>query len=453
MARYIQRHPHLAGLLLGLAILALGIVGLGTGGAQAAPGGAAPAASRTPPANGTPPATHPPRPTDTPIRNHTPPANGTPPATHPPRPTDTPIRNHTPPPNTTAQPTHPPRPTDTPIRNHTPPPNTTPHVTRTPPPHPTGTLPPRTPPPNHTALPTRTAGPHPTRTPGSRAVLVLRPRLQFAQGRPGARVDYDLGLLNRSNGPLAVALDAASRLGWPVAVDPDRVQTQPGVPVPLSVTVAVPLSPTRRLDVEHVTARVANTNIAAHATLITILARHRFTDLEEGHWADDAVQYLVEEGVISGYADGSFRPNANVTRAQFAKMLVTALGWSIVTPATPTFSDVPAASWAYAFVETAVAHGALNGYGDGTFRPGADVTRAQASRMISNARAWTLDEPVTLNFSDVQPGDWFYDYVGMMTTAETMSGYGDNTFRPYTPATRAQIAKILTMSLFSDPNE
>jgi hypothetical protein len=284
-------------------------------------------------------------------------------------------------------------------------------------------------------------------------VIVLRPRLQFAHAHPGTRVDYDLGLLNRANQPLAVALDGVSHLGWPVGVDPDRVQTQPGVPVPISVTVGVPLSPTHRLDVEQVRAQVANTNIAAHAALITILERHHFTDLAAGHWADDAVQYLVEEGVISGYADGSFRPNANVTRAQFAKMLVTALGWSLVTPAAPTFNDLPAANWAYGFVETAVAHGALSGYGDGTFRPGAAVTRAQASRMISNARAWTLAEPVTLPFSDVQPGDWFYDYVAMMTTAETMSGYGDNTFRPYAPATRAQVAKILTMSLFSDPNE
>jgi hypothetical protein len=277
--------------------------------------------------------------------------------------------------------------------------------------------------------------------------------VQFERARPGSRVHYDLRLLNRAPQPLPVALDGMSRLGWPVVVDPDRVLTQPGVPAPISVTVGVPLSPTHRLDVAHVRAQVPNTLIRAHAALITILGRRHFTDLDEEHWADNPVQYLVEEGVISGYADGSFRPNANVTRAQLAKMLVTALGWSLVTPTTPTFSDVPADNWAYGYIETAAAQGAISGYADGTFRPGADVTRAQASRMITQARAWTLADPVALPFSDVQPGDWFYDYVGMMTTAETMSGYSDNTFRPHAPATRAQIAKILTMSLFSDPNE
>ena len=103
------------------------------------------------------------------------------------------------------------------------------------------------------------------------------------------------------------------------------------------------------------------------------------------------VQYLVDQNVISGYADGSFRPNENVTRAQFAKMLVLAAGWNVVTPATPSFNDVSSNYWAYGYIETAVSHGVISGYGDGSFRPGNPVTRGQVAKMIFIARGWTLE--------------------------------------------------------------
>src|SRR5205085_706702 len=90
-----------------------------------------------------------------------------------------------------------------------------------------------------------------------------------------------------------------------------------------------------------------------HAYLITITRRHIFSDVADGFWADDPIQYLVDQGIVSGYSDNSFRPNDNVTRAQFAKMIVTAMQWPVQTPPTPTFSDVPANSWEYGYVETA----------------------------------------------------------------------------------------------------
>jgi hypothetical protein len=81
-----------------------------------------------------------------------------------------------------------------------------------------------------------------------------------------------------------------------------------------------------------------------------------------------------------------------------------------------------------------------------------NVTGAQFAKMIFTARAWTLESPSLTNFSDVNSSDWAYDYVQAISSAGAMSGYGDNSFHPNAPATRAQIAKILTYSLFSDPN-
>jgi hypothetical protein len=319
-------------------------------------------------------------------------------------------------------------------------------MTGTPRPHPTGTWEPH---------PTRTAHPYPTGTyvPGPRPVLAFRPRLQFGHARPGERVVYHAGLMNRLAQDTTVDLTGESRGGWAIAVDPAQVVASPGMPNVISITVGVPMSPTHRVDIERVRAVAQGTPVTATTYLITLAGRRPFRDVAATDWADDAVQYLVDTGVMSGYADGSFRPNAYVTRAQFAKMIVGAQGWALQTPATPTFGDVPATYWAYAYIETAVAHGIMSGYANGTFGPNANLTRAQLTKMVATARGWSVPEMPPNPFRDVQSGDWLYSYAVMANTAEAMSGYADGTFRPNAPATRAQVAKILTLSLFSDPND
>jgi hypothetical protein len=84
-----------------------------------------------------------------------------------------------------------------------------------------------------------------------------------------------------------------------------------------------------------------------------------------------------------------YRPGNNVTRGQLTKIAVTAAtqvqGWALLDPATATFSDVPIGSPFYDYVETAVCHGVLGGYSDGTFRPGNSATRGQIAKIVYNA--------------------------------------------------------------------
>src|SRR5207244_2948698 len=100
-------------------------------------------------------------------------------------------------------------------------------------------------------------------------------------------------------------------------------------------------------------------------------------------------------GIISGYRnhDGTFnfRPFNNTTRAQFAKMLALGRGWTVINPATASFRDVPIGSPFYTFVETDYQHQVITGYGCGApgepcpgryFRPAANATRAQLSKML-----------------------------------------------------------------------
>ena len=90
-------------------------------------------------------------------------------------------------------------------------------------------------------------------------------------------------------------------------------------------------------------------------------------------------------GVLGGYSDGTFRPGADVTRAQLAKIIAGAVGWTLVAPATPHFTDVPRSDPFYAVIETAYAHGIVSGYADGAFRPGGSATRGQIAKIVAGA--------------------------------------------------------------------
>ncbi|MDQ2808603.1 MAG: S-layer homology domain-containing protein [Chloroflexota bacterium] len=172
-----------------------------------------------------------------------------------------------------------------------------------------------------------------------------------------------------------------------------------------------------------------------------------FPDVPAGYWAQSYVAWLACRGIISGYSDGTFRPEATTSRAQFAKMLALGQGWSLLMPPTPSFSDVSASYWAYRYIETAKAHSALSGYSDGTFRPAAAITRAQLSKMIVSAQGWAPVTPPTPSFADVPADYWAYTAIETAHAHAILGGYSDGTFRPSGSATRAQLSKLLTLAL------
>ena len=161
------------------------------------------------------------------------------------------------------------------------------------------------------------------------------------------------------------------------------------------------------------------------------------------------VRYLFCAGAISGYSDGTFRPYANTTRGQLTKIVVLAEGWTLYTPPTPTFSDVPATHTFYQYIETAYSRAIIAGYADGTFRPGNNVTRGQLAKIIVLAEGWTLICPPVPSFTDVPIGDPFYCYIETARQRGIISGYSDGTFRPGNSATRGQISKIVYEAITS----
>jgi beta propeller repeat protein len=168
-----------------------------------------------------------------------------------------------------------------------------------------------------------------------------------------------------------------------------------------------------------------------------------YSDVHAGDYFAIPVQGLACVGAINGYSDGTFRPYNPTTRAQLCKIVVLGEGLTLNTSGGPHFSDVPVGSTFYNVIETAYHRGIISGYSDGTFQPGALVTRGQLSKIIVVAQGWTQDTSGGPHFSDVPVGNIFYPFVETAYHHGIISGYSDGTFRPATGATRGQIAKIV----------
>jgi hypothetical protein len=169
----------------------------------------------------------------------------------------------------------------------------------------------------------------------------------------------------------------------------------------------------------------------------------QFTDVQPGDYFYAPVQYLYCHGWISGYSDNTFRPANTASRGQVTKIVVLAFGLPLVTPATPTFSDVAPGDVFDPYIETAAAYHLVNGYSDGTFRPFNNVSRGQFAKILVNASGWSILTPDRPDFADVGPTNPFYSYVETAYAHGVISGYSNFTFRPFNNVTRAQIAKII----------
>jgi hypothetical protein len=164
----------------------------------------------------------------------------------------------------------------------------------------------------------------------------------------------------------------------------------------------------------------------------------------------DAVNYLYNAGVVSGYSNNAFRPYNITTRGQLCKIIVLGEGWDIHTRGGPHFSDVPPSNTFYDYIETAYYQEVISGYADGTFRWSANINRGQLCKIIVLAFQWSLDSPDNPDFDDVPEDNPFYDYIETAYRKGIISGYDNGVFRPNNPAIRGQICKIFYNALFAD---
>ncbi|HEY3373696.1 MAG TPA: S-layer homology domain-containing protein [Candidatus Aquicultor sp.] len=122
-----------------------------------------------------------------------------------------------------------------------------------------------------------------------------------------------------------------------------------------------------------------STNIINNTTNNTV-----FVDVLNNAWYTTYITELVSINVISGYNDGTFKPDEDITRAEFAKMICLATGWD-AKATRMSFRDVTQGHRACTYIESAKAHGVITGYPDRTFKPNNSATRAEVSKIIALA--------------------------------------------------------------------
>lgn len=165
----------------------------------------------------------------------------------------------------------------------------------------------------------------------------------------------------------------------------------------------------------------------------------------ESHWAKDEINILLQKGIVSGYADLSFKPDNAVTRAEFVKLLCEAFG--ITTATDVSFDDVPYDAWYQPYVKRAAGAGVVMGTSNRLFSPESYITRQDASLML-----WRIIKSdtnnVSLQFSDKDKiSSYASDAVAALCKAGIISGFEDFTFRPKENITRAQAAVIISKAM------
>ncbi len=173
-----------------------------------------------------------------------------------------------------------------------------------------------------------------------------------------------------------------------------------------------------------------------------ILATQSFSDID-GHWAESYILEAAENGYVDGYPDGTFRPNANITRAELTKIFAEIL--SLENHNEVNFSDVLTGKWYTSYVNSAAYAGFIDGYPNGTFLPNNLVTRQEAAKMLGYCVPDNAADIGGINiFSDkASIAAWAAPYVEVVANKGYFQGDKEKRFSPSSNLTRAEAATIL----------
>ncbi|HHX60371.1 MAG TPA: S-layer homology domain-containing protein [Epulopiscium sp.] len=170
----------------------------------------------------------------------------------------------------------------------------------------------------------------------------------------------------------------------------------------------------------------------------------------EGHWAGYSINRLIDKGYVKGYEDGSLKPDNEITRAELISLVNRSFGF--IAEVDITYTDIQESHWAYSEFKKAGAAGYISGFEDGTLRPNNKVTRQELAVII--ARLLELEDNPTsdrlLHLYDAsQIPAWSKGAVGAMVEKVYMHMRDGNIFGPTLPATRGETMFTLDSALSS----
>lgn len=174
-------------------------------------------------------------------------------------------------------------------------------------------------------------------------------------------------------------------------------------------------------------------------TIVPVEIGVAFTDIK-GHWAQKNIENLAGKGVVNGYTDGSFRPDRTMSRAEFAAILVQALG--LTSKGNKDFADTTD-HWARQVISTAYAYGIIQGYDSVTFGPDDFITREEMAQMV--VQAFQLDDALTSKtFADQDKiAAWARKAMMIAVDYGIMKGYPNNMLKPQSHASRAEAITVI----------
>lgn len=178
------------------------------------------------------------------------------------------------------------------------------------------------------------------------------------------------------------------------------------------------------------------------------LSKKSFPDVSKSYWAANPILSLANYGIINGNANGRFKPTDKLRRSELTKLLTTAFMYS-KSSKTPKFSDVEPGHWATGYIATAIEQGLVSGFPDNTFRPNAMATRGQLAKILVKVKGYSTAGINSKTFKDVGSGYWGYEYVEAAAKNGLISGYSDGTFRPGAQITRAEAAALIYRALLN----
>jgi len=234
-------------------------------------------------------------------------------------------------------------------------------------------------------------------------------------------------------------------IALPAGVDPNKITT--GIVV--SPDGSVRHVPTKIVEVDGV--YYARINSLSNSTYSVVWHPMTFADVEH-HWAKDAVNDMGSRMVVKGVSEGRYNPNADITRAEYAAIVVRGLGLQ-PHEGDNLFLDVANDAWYTEMVKTAAAYGLITGFEDGTFRPDERITREQAVVIIARAMAVTrLDKQTAVGdtattlaaFADrALASNWAKDSLSLAIRAGVVSGRAGDLLDPQARVTRAEVAVLI----------
>lgn len=160
-----------------------------------------------------------------------------------------------------------------------------------------------------------------------------------------------------------------------------------------------------------------------------------FTDVSDGEWYNNAISTLVNADIITGYTDGSFRPDAYITRAELAAI---ASRFDDISGGETRLTDIDG-HWAEELISSAYNKGWVDGYPDGSFRPDQNITRAEVMTLVNRVLERAVDQDGMLDdmvtWSDNQPSSWYYEAVQEATNSHDYSRDEGETLETWTEIT------------------